>query len=105
MSPQVTSPQTVAATVSPSLLLSPLVFTQANTCPRSAGEATKHSLLLSKLPLQPEVPVLSRNQLQATLLTLIKVDPRFWNQCGVKISLQMHFNRCVRVCFRVTAPS
>lgn len=73
----VMSPQTIAATVTPNLLLSPNVFTQANTCAESAGVATEHSLLFSKLPLQPEVPVLSRNQLQATLLTLIKSDSSF----------------------------
>lgn len=83
------SHQTIAATISPNLLLSPNVFTQANTCPESTGVATEHSL-------SPEVPVLSRNQLQATLLTLIKVDQHIWKQCAVRISLQTHFNR--RVC-------
>lgn len=105
MSPQVMSPQTIAATVTRNLLLSPNVFAQANTCTESTAAATEHSLLFSKLPLQPEVPVLSRKQLQATLLTLIKVDPHIWKQSGEKISLQTHFNRSVCVCFRVTARS
>lgn len=73
MSLQVMSPPTIPATVAPNLLLSPNVFTQANTCTGLAGVATEHSLLFSKLSLQPEVPVLSRSQLQATLLSLIKV--------------------------------
>lgn len=75
MSPQVMTPQTTAATLSPNLLLSPNAFTRANTCTESTGVTREHSLLFPKLPLQPEVPVLSRKQLQTTLLALIKVDP------------------------------
>lgn len=98
MSPQVMSPQTIAATVTPNLLLSPNVFTQANTCAESAGVATERSLLFSKLPLQPEVPVLSRSQLQATLLALIKVDlAHIWKWCAVEISRPVLTEVCVCV--------
>lgn len=105
MSPQVMSPQTIGATVTPNLLLSPNVFTQASTCAESAGVATEHSLLFSKLPRQPEVPVLSRNQLQATLLALIKVDPHIRKQCAVEISRPVLTEVCVCVFSRVTARS
>ncbi|XP_028304179.1 mRNA-decapping enzyme 1B isoform X1 [Gouania willdenowi] len=64
---QVISPQKIPATVAPTLLLSPNVFTQ-----RSSSETQSHPL-----PLQPEVHVLSRSQLQASLLHLIQTDSSF----------------------------
>ncbi|XP_011611684.1 mRNA-decapping enzyme 1B isoform X1 [Takifugu rubripes] len=67
----------IPATPGPNPLLSPNVFTQAKTCPGLTGAATGRSLLFPKLPVQPEVPVLSRSQLQATLLSLIKSDSSF----------------------------
>ncbi|XP_022052243.1 mRNA-decapping enzyme 1B [Acanthochromis polyacanthus] len=75
---QVISPQRIPATVAPSLLLSPSVFIQTT----SSGElvAQDNSPATSSLPrppLQKEVRVLSRNQLQATLLHLIQTDGSF----------------------------
>uniref|UniRef100_A0A3B1JBM5 5'-(N(7)-methylguanosine 5'-triphospho)-[mRNA] hydrolase n=1 Tax=Astyanax mexicanus TaxID=7994 RepID=A0A3B1JBM5_ASTMX len=62
-SSQVCSPQRIPATVAPTLLLSPSVFSQ------SKGVRA-----------EPEEPrVLSRTQLQTTLLTLIKNDASFLN--------------------------
>ncbi|CAK6961406.1 mRNA-decapping enzyme 1B [Scomber scombrus] len=57
---QVISPQRIPATVAPTMLLSPSVFTQSKSS-----------------PLQKEIRVLSKNQLQATLLHLIQTDSSF----------------------------
>lgn len=53
---KVISPQRIPATVAPTMLLSPSVFTQSKSSPQ-----------------QKEIRVLSKSQLQATLLHLIQV--------------------------------
>ncbi|NXL45282.1 DCP1B enzyme, partial [Podilymbus podiceps] len=91
---QVISPQRIPATVTPTLLMSPMVFTQSTPAPPKANEsgrlAAAHqepaagsaSLLL---PLQtPEPPVansssMTKMQLQETLLHLIQNDDNFLN--------------------------
>uniref|UniRef100_A0A673M9R5 5'-(N(7)-methylguanosine 5'-triphospho)-[mRNA] hydrolase n=1 Tax=Sinocyclocheilus rhinocerous TaxID=307959 RepID=A0A673M9R5_9TELE len=62
-STQVSSPQRIPATVAPTLLLSPSVFTQTKTT-RAEPEPV-------------EIRALSKTQLQATLLHLIKNDASF----------------------------
>ncbi|XP_005144470.1 mRNA-decapping enzyme 1B [Melopsittacus undulatus] len=91
---QVISPQRIPATVTPTLLMSPMVFTQSTSTPPKANEsgrlaaanqepaASSASLLL---PLQsPEPSVVNSNsmtkmQLQETLLHLIQNDDNFLN--------------------------
>lgn len=77
---QVISPQRIPATVAPILLLSPSVFTQAKSSgglSAVAQESCPVPSTLSRPPLQEEGRVLSRNQLQATLLRLIQTDSSF----------------------------
>ncbi|KAF1372358.1 hypothetical protein PFLUV_G00264440 [Perca fluviatilis] len=76
---QIISPQRIPATVAPNLLLSPSVFTQAKS---SGGlsvvaESCPAPSTLSRPPLQQEIIVLSRSQLQATMLHLIQTDSSF----------------------------
>ncbi|KAI3366400.1 hypothetical protein L3Q82_000555 [Scortum barcoo] len=74
---QVISPQRIPATVAPNLLLSPSVFTQAKSSgvlSAAAQEGCSAPSTLSRLPMQEEVRVLSKSQLQATLLHLIQVS-------------------------------
>ncbi|NWW53577.1 DCP1B enzyme, partial [Pedionomus torquatus] len=91
---QVISPQRIPATVTPTLLMSPMLFTQTTPAPPKANEsgrlaaanqepaASSASLLL---PLQtPEPPVvnsslMTKMQLQETLLHLIQNDDNFLN--------------------------
>ncbi|OXB80458.1 UNVERIFIED_CONTAM: hypothetical protein H355_004291 [Colinus virginianus] len=91
---QVISPQRIPATVTPTLLMSPMVFTQSAPAASKANEsgrlaasnqepaASSANLLL---PLQtPEPPVISSSsvtkmQLQETLLHLIQNDDNFLN--------------------------
>ncbi|KAM6303611.1 mRNA-decapping enzyme 1B [Podargus strigoides] len=90
---QVISPQRIPATVTPTLLMSPMVFTQSTPAPPKANEsgrlaanqepaASSASLLL---PLQtPEPSVvnsssMTKMQLQETLLHLIQNDDNFLN--------------------------
>ncbi|XP_065538724.1 mRNA-decapping enzyme 1B isoform X1 [Lathamus discolor] len=91
---QVISPQRIPATVTPTLLMSPMVFTQSTSAPPKANEsgrlaaanqepaASSASLLL---PLQsPEPSVvnsssMTKMQLQETLLHLIQNDDNFLN--------------------------
>uniref|UniRef100_A0AAZ1XVS7 5'-(N(7)-methylguanosine 5'-triphospho)-[mRNA] hydrolase n=1 Tax=Oreochromis aureus TaxID=47969 RepID=A0AAZ1XVS7_OREAU len=77
---QVISPQRIPATVAPTLLLSPSMFTQ--TKPSSGlsavGQESSHPpSTVPRPPLQEEVRILSRSQLQATLLHLIQTDSSF----------------------------
>ncbi|XP_004548294.1 mRNA-decapping enzyme 1B isoform X4 [Maylandia zebra] len=77
---QVISPQRIPATVAPNLLLSPSMFTQ--TKPSSGlsavGQESSHTpSTVPRPPLQEEVRILSRSQLQATLLHLIQNDSSF----------------------------
>ncbi|KAM3587315.1 uncharacterized protein V6R79_001709 [Siganus canaliculatus] len=75
---QVISPQRIPATVAPNLLLSPSVFSQAN--PNVGMTAQENCSASSTLPrplLQEKNTVLSRSQLQATLLHLIQTDTSF----------------------------
>ena len=69
---QVISPQRIPATVAPNLLLSPSVFTQAKSS-GGLSESGPAPSALHRPPQQEEVRVLSRSQLQATLLQLIQV--------------------------------
>ncbi|XP_058480859.1 mRNA-decapping enzyme 1B [Solea solea] len=62
------SPHRIPATVAPNLLLSPSVFSQAKSGSGSSAVAQENC---------HEVPVLSRSQLQATLLHLIQTDGSF----------------------------
>ncbi|KFO73364.1 mRNA-decapping enzyme 1B, partial [Cuculus canorus] len=91
---QVISPQRIPATVTPTLLMSPMVFTQSTPAPPKANEsarlaaanqepaASSASLLL---PLQTPEPSVVNNssmtkmQLQETLLHLIQNDDNFLN--------------------------
>ncbi|KAL4640764.1 mRNA-decapping enzyme 1B isoform X1 [Arapaima gigas] len=72
----VISPQRIPATVAPSLLLSPMVFTQTKST-KGGGESCfpSASLLPSRVTEEPRV--LTRRQLQATLLHLIQNDAAF----------------------------
>ncbi|XP_033989205.1 mRNA-decapping enzyme 1B [Trematomus bernacchii] len=78
---QVISPQRIPATVAPNLLLSPSVFTQAKSSGGlSAGSQENCPAPPSVCrppPLQQEGRVLSRSQLQATMLHLIQSDGSF----------------------------
>ncbi|XP_068587468.1 mRNA-decapping enzyme 1B [Cebidichthys violaceus] len=77
---QVISPQRIPATVAPNLLLSPSVFTQAKSSggmPAAAQESCPPPSTLSRPPLQEDIRVLSRSQLQATLLHMIQTDGSF----------------------------
>uniref|UniRef100_A0A3B4X4R7 5'-(N(7)-methylguanosine 5'-triphospho)-[mRNA] hydrolase n=1 Tax=Seriola lalandi dorsalis TaxID=1841481 RepID=A0A3B4X4R7_SERLL len=80
LSVQVISPQRIPATVAPTMLLSPSVFTQAKPSGGLSAVSQENSPAPSTLPrptLQEEVRVLSRSQLQATLLHLIQADSSF----------------------------
>ncbi|XP_054023984.1 mRNA-decapping enzyme 1B [Dryobates pubescens] len=91
---QVISPQRIPATVTPTLLMSPMVFTQPSPAPPKAGEggrlaaasqepAVSSASLL--LPLQSPEPAaasstsVTKMQLQETLLHLIQHDDNFLN--------------------------
>ncbi|XP_037702194.1 mRNA-decapping enzyme 1B isoform X2 [Choloepus didactylus] len=80
---QVMSPQRLPGTRAPSLLMSPMVFTQSTSAPPSQEPAATPTDLL--LPLQhPEPPVitsspLTKLQLQEALLYLIQNDDNFLN--------------------------
>ncbi|NWW98821.1 DCP1B enzyme, partial [Caloenas nicobarica] len=91
---QVISPQRIPATVTPTLLMSPMVFTQSTPAPPKANDSGRlptanqepaggSAALL--LPLQPpETSVVNSNsmtkmQLQETLLHLIQNDDNFLN--------------------------
>ncbi|XP_053574829.1 mRNA-decapping enzyme 1B isoform X1 [Bombina bombina] len=90
---QVSSPQRIPATVPPTLLLSPMVFTQSNhqTRPSDSKSMTVSSKecsvgstnLLAPMPV-PDAPVcssvfLTKTQLQETLLHLVQNDSDFLN--------------------------
>lgn len=76
---QVISPQRIPATVAPTMLLSPSVFTKTKSGAGMSGvqELSHVSSNLPRAPLKEEVRVLSRSQLQATLLHLIRTDSSF----------------------------
>ncbi|XP_037837219.1 mRNA-decapping enzyme 1B isoform X2 [Kryptolebias marmoratus] len=77
---QVISPQRIPATVAPTLLLSPSVFTQTKTgsgLPAAAQDSCSVPTSLPRPPLQDEVRAPSRSQLQAALLHLIQTDSSF----------------------------
>ncbi|XP_075704879.1 mRNA-decapping enzyme 1B isoform X2 [Rhinoderma darwinii] len=86
---QVISPQRIPATVSPALLLSPAVFTQTcasdaiNPPPPAAEPAPATANLLLPVSLQDtpsnQSSVLTKSQLQGTLLHLIQNDENFLN--------------------------
>ncbi|XP_068443168.1 mRNA-decapping enzyme 1B [Clinocottus analis] len=77
---QVICPQRIPATVAPNMLLSPSVFTQAKSSgglSAVAPESCPAPSTMSRPPLQEEIRVLSRSQLQATLLHMIHSDGSF----------------------------
>ncbi|XP_075886258.1 mRNA-decapping enzyme 1B [Nelusetta ayraudi] len=83
---QVISPQRIPATVAPELLLSPNMFTQAKSSSALLGfpqEGSPAHLTLTRPQPPPQqqqqdgIPVLSKSQLQATLLNLIQTDSHF----------------------------
>lgn len=82
---QVISPQRIPATVAPELLLSPNMFTQAKPSSALLGfpqESSPAHLTLTRPPPPPQqqqdgIPVLSKSQLQTTLLHLIQTDSHF----------------------------
>ncbi|XP_026218635.1 mRNA-decapping enzyme 1B [Anabas testudineus] len=77
---QVISPQRIPATVAPTLLLSPSVFSQAKSSGSlsvGAQESCPAPLSLSRPSMQEEGRVLSKSQLQVTLLHLIQTDSSF----------------------------
>ncbi|NWS51686.1 DCP1B enzyme, partial [Chunga burmeisteri] len=91
---QVISPQRIPATVTPTLLMSPMVFTQSTPAPPKANESGRLAAANQEpaassagllLPLQtPEPPVvnsssMTKMQLQETLLHLIQNDDNFLN--------------------------
>ncbi|NWX46674.1 DCP1B enzyme, partial [Steatornis caripensis] len=92
---QVISPQHIPATVTPTLLMSPMVFTQSTPAPPKANESGRLTAANQEpatgsaslfLPLQtPEPPVvnssssITKMQLQETLLHLIQNDDNFLN--------------------------
>ncbi|NXD45277.1 DCP1B enzyme, partial [Copsychus sechellarum] len=91
---QVISPQRIPATVTPTLLMSPMVFTQPTPAPPKAAEsghlaaanpepaASSASLLLPLPAPEPAVASstsISKLQLQETLLHLIQNDDNFLN--------------------------
>lgn len=126
---QVISPQRIPATVAPTLLLSPSVFSQAKSSGSLSADAQESGpapLSLSRQA-QDEIRVLTKSQLQVTLLHLIQVK-----EIVLKLSitsqhlfvvyasfLVAHFSLLVvtqikllawtqwflRVCFRLTAHS
>ncbi|CAJ1054874.1 mRNA-decapping enzyme 1B [Xyrichtys novacula] len=71
---QVISPQRIPATVAPDLLLSPSVFTQAKS---GSGLSAVAPLNLPGPSLQGDPRVLTKSQLQASLLHLIQTDSSF----------------------------
>ncbi|XP_036800859.1 mRNA-decapping enzyme 1B isoform X2 [Oncorhynchus mykiss] len=82
---QVISPQRIPATVAPTLLLSPSVFSQAKR-PQAKASGDTHcppgshppsALLAPQAPDDPQPRGLSKSQLQATLLHLIQNDSSF----------------------------
>ncbi|NXF06367.1 DCP1B enzyme, partial [Smithornis capensis] len=91
---QVISPQHIPATVTPTLLMSPMVFTQSTPAPPKANESGRLAVANQEpaacsasllLPLQtPESAVvnsssMTKMQLQETLLHLIQNDDNFLN--------------------------
>ncbi|XP_040292630.1 mRNA-decapping enzyme 1B isoform X1 [Bufo bufo] len=83
---QVISPQRIPATVSPSLLLSPAVFTQssasdAKKTPKEPASATAnlHFPVSLQSTHSNQSSVLTKSQLQETLLHLIQNDENFLN--------------------------
>ncbi|KAK6292378.1 hypothetical protein J4Q44_G00369620 [Coregonus suidteri] len=82
---QVISPKRIPATVAPTLLLSPSVFSQAKRPqPKAPGDPhcspgphPPSALLAPQAPEDPHPRGLSKNQLQATLLHLIQNDSSF----------------------------
>ncbi|NXN30644.1 DCP1B enzyme, partial [Nycticryphes semicollaris] len=91
---QVISPQRIPATVTPTLLMSPMLFTQTTPAPPKANESGRLAAANQEpaassagllLPLQtPEPPVvnsslMTKMQLQETLLHLIQNDDNFLN--------------------------
>ncbi|KAM6293145.1 mRNA-decapping enzyme 1B isoform 2-T2 [Porphyrio hochstetteri] len=91
---QVISPQRIPATVTPTLLMSPMVFTQSTPAPPKANESSRLAAVNQEpaassasllLPLQTsEPPVvnsssMTKMQLQETLLHLIQNDDNFLN--------------------------
>lgn len=124
---QVISPQRIPATVAPTLLLSPSVFSQAKSSGSLSADAQESGPAPSSLSrqVQEEIRVLSKSQLQVTLLHLIQVK-----EIVLKLSIRIlfvvyasflvaHFSLLVvtqikllawtqwflRVCFRLTAHS
>ncbi|NWI90444.1 DCP1B enzyme, partial [Pitta sordida] len=91
---QVISPQHIPATVTPTLLMSPMVFTQSTPAPPKANESGRLAAANSDpaacsasllLPLQTPEPAVANStsmtkmQLQETLLHLIQNDDNFLN--------------------------
>ncbi|XP_067392333.1 mRNA-decapping enzyme 1B isoform X1 [Emydura macquarii macquarii] len=90
---QVISPQRIPATVTPALLMSPMLFTQSTAAPPKASESgclpptnqESAASSASLLPMQNPVPSvvnsssLTKMQLQETLLHLIQNDDNFLN--------------------------
>ncbi|XP_019400101.1 PREDICTED: mRNA-decapping enzyme 1B isoform X2 [Crocodylus porosus] len=91
---QVISPQRIPATVTPTLLMSPMVFTQSTPAPPKANEsgrlppsnqepaANSGSLILPMQNLEPSLVnnnPMTKIQLQETLLHLIQNDDNFLN--------------------------
>ncbi|CAB1438559.1 unnamed protein product [Pleuronectes platessa] len=75
---QVISPQRIPATVAPTMLLSPSVFSQTKSnCGLTAVAQENCPVPQPRPALQEEVRVLSRGQIQATLLHLIQSDSSF----------------------------
>ncbi|MEE6478016.1 hypothetical protein FKM82_011717 [Ascaphus truei] len=89
---QIISPQRIPATVSPALLMSPMIFTQSTSLQTRPSDTSKLPLstkepsaanLLRPMPI-PDTPVCNSNgltkaQLQETLLHLIQNDDGFLN--------------------------
>uniref|UniRef100_A0A3P9I3B1 5'-(N(7)-methylguanosine 5'-triphospho)-[mRNA] hydrolase n=1 Tax=Oryzias latipes TaxID=8090 RepID=A0A3P9I3B1_ORYLA len=79
---QVISPQRIPATVPPTQLLAPSVFTQTKPSSGSSAIAQESHAAPATLPQpsqQEEVRALSKSQLQAALLHLIQTDSSFLN--------------------------
>ncbi|KAM7378240.1 hypothetical protein PAMA_013231 [Pampus argenteus] len=77
---QVISPQRIPATVTPTTLLSPSVFIHSKSSSMLSAvtqDSCSAPSTLSRPPLQEEIRVLSKSQLQATLLHLIQADSSF----------------------------
>ncbi|XP_029969460.1 LOW QUALITY PROTEIN: mRNA-decapping enzyme 1B [Salarias fasciatus] len=77
---QVTSPERIPATVAPTMLLSPSVFAQTKPgggMPAAAQDNCPAAPSSLRPPSQDETRVLSRSQLQATLVHLIQTDSSF----------------------------